>query len=295
MSDNNKDGERNDNSKQSNGDNLPINTITWIDCSQNDDWNDSSSYVNDSKLDSTPIEIGNRTIDPTSDGGVKQIKDDLFPIPSLPSSGVKNMGSRDWSNCYAVLPRIAGNSSTCSVGAGTDNPVGNIYYYRFTGDDSIKLSNAQIQINPPNNKKVVIFIQGGITMSGTDQPSGGMTTTCRSGNGERSVVSFIGDPDDPSKLEIYSESSSKPIDISDTTMISAFVHAPDTQLKISQAEVRGAAWVKSIDASSSEGSGCDRSIQQMDVGTPLILGGEKERQTYTTLGAISSYQTVEAK
>ncbi len=289
-------GGQNDNSKQSSGPQGPINAVTWIDCSQNSDWNSSQSYVNNSKLDPTPIQIGDTTINPAQNGGVKRIKDDMLPIPSRPSSGVKNMGSKDWSDCYAVLPRISGNSSTCSVGSGTDSPVGDIYYYRFTGDDSIKLSNAQIQIKPPPGKKVVIFIQGGITMSGTSKPSGGQRVKCRSGSGTKNVVTFIGDPEDPSKLELYSESREKPIDISDTTMISGFVHAPKTELKISQAQVRGAAWVKRMDASNSEGSGCDRSIKQMDVGQTLVVGGgDGEPQSFTTLGQVSSYRSVQVK
>ncbi len=293
---NNGSGGQNDNSKMSSDSSKtkPINAVTWIDCSQNSDWNTSESYVNSMKLDSTPIKIGETNINPTDNGGVKQIKDNMLPVPSIPSSGVKNMGSRDWSDCYATLPRISGNSSTCSVGSGTDTPVGNIYYYKFTGDDSIKLSNAQLRIKPPEGKKVVIHITGGITISGTGKDHGA-PASCQ-GTSEK-VATYIGDPDDPSKLELYSHSSSKPIDISDTTMISAFVHAPKTELKISQAQVRGAAWVKRMDASNSGGgSGCDRAIKQMDVGKTLVMGGEEEEaQPTTTLGQVASYYSTEAE
>ncbi|MDJ0846169.1 hypothetical protein [Crocosphaera sp.] len=288
-------GGRQDNSKMSSGDQGPINAVTWIDCSQKSEWKSNSSYVNNSKLDATPIKIGERNINPVEGGGVKQVRDDMLPVPSIPSSGVNNMGSRDWGDCYATLPRgVNGNSSTCSVGAGTDTPVGNIYYYKFTGDDSIKLSNAQLRIKPPEGKKVVIHITGGITISGTGKTHGA-PASCK-GTSEK-VATYIGDPDDPSKLELYSHSSSKAIDISDTTMISAFVHAPKTELKISQAQVRGAAWVKNMDASNSGGgSGCDRAIKQMDVGKTLVMGGEEEEaQPITTLGQVASYQSTEAE
>ena len=80
-------------------------------------------------------------------------------------------------------------------------------------------------------------------------------------------------------------------------MISAFVHAPKTELKISQAQVRGAAWVKKMDASNSGGgSGCDRSIKQMDVGKTLVTNGESEQsESKPTLGGTNAYLTLEAQ
>ena len=132
-------------------------------------------------------------------------------------------------------------------------------------------------------------------MSGTGKDHG-EPASCQ-GTSEP-VTTYIGDPDDPSKLEIYHHSAANPIDISDTTMISGFVHAPKVELKISQAQVRGAAWFKKMDASNSGGgsSGCERSIKQMDVGKTLVMGGEEEEsEPVTTLGQVASYQSTEAE
>ncbi|MDJ0578715.1 hypothetical protein [Crocosphaera sp.] len=304
---NNGSGGNNDNSKQSSDSskpNKPINAVTWIDCSQNGDWNTSESYVNSNKLDSTAIAIGETNVNPTENGGVQQVRDNLPDIPEVPS-GVSNLDPLNFSNCGITLPRgVSGNTSSGSSSEqcddfqnnATDTAIGNIYYYHFKGDDSIILSNAQIRINPPVGKKVVIFIDGGITMSGTSTFDNAQTTQCRSESGNQTVVTFIGDPEDPSKLELYSRSSSKEINISGGTIISGFVHAPQTKLLISQAQIRGAAWVKVMDASNS-GSDCDRSIKQMDVGSTLVMGDSGSQrgrpQNFTVVGQVSSYRSIE--
>ncbi|MGK7954313.1 MAG: hypothetical protein AB4063_03470 [Crocosphaera sp.] len=315
------------NSKQSSDaskPNKPINAITWIDCSQETKWNNASeNYVNTPRLDQTPIQIGNKNInpkDPTGDGknlGVQQIKDDLPGLPAIPSSSkVRNMGSRNWSNCYVTLPLIDGNKSSCSVPSGTDEPIGNAYYYKFTGSVSMNLSSVQIRINPPEGKKVIIFASGIIDISGTSDfnkydkyydtgekkykrfPNDYRNALrCRSGSGTEKVTSYIGDPTDPSKLEIYSSTSDEAVKLGGQNILSAFLHAPKTKVvQISQSQIRGAAWIKAMDASNSYGSGCDRSIKQMDVGKTLVMGGEAEEgQPVTTLGQVASYQSTEAE
>ncbi|MGK7880196.1 MAG: hypothetical protein AB4060_08865 [Crocosphaera sp.] len=296
--------------------NKPINAITWVGCLENEvqengqpKWEVNESYVNSNKLDDTPIEIGEHSInpkDPTRDGqnlGVIAIDNNMFGLP--PDPPVSKLNPLDFSNCGITLPRgVSGNTWSGSSSEqcdnfqnnATDTAIGNIYYYWFQGDDSIKLSNAQIRINPPPGKKVVIFIDGGITMSGKDTFNNAQTTECRSESGNQTVVTFIGDPEDPSKLELYSRSSSKEINISGGTIISGFVHAPQTKLLISQAQVRGAAWVKQMDASNS-GSDCDRSIKQMDVGQTLVMGGspQGQPQNFTVLGQVSSYRSIEVE
>ncbi|MDJ0507668.1 MAG: hypothetical protein QNJ64_00195 [Crocosphaera sp.] len=295
-------GGRIDNAKLSSNNYKAVNADTWVDCTHN---KSDSSLVQKNKIDPTPIAIRGQQIIP----GFLDVRDDLPAVPPIPSSGVKNMGSRDWSDCYATLPRIPENSSSCSVGSGTDTPVGDTYYYKFTGDDSLKVNNAQLRIKPPVGKKVVIFVTGGIQVDGTGKKHG-PSATCRSHtntNQTMKVDSYIGDPDDPSKLEIYSTSNSKEVKLSGQNIISGFIHAPKTKVLISQSEIRGAVWAKEFDASNSGGgsSGCAYAVRQMDVGTLLVTGGGDETETETeetapsqappTLGTIGSYRTLEAK
>ncbi|MGK7942424.1 MAG: hypothetical protein AB4062_20150 [Crocosphaera sp.] len=285
------------NSKQSSGANQPINAITWIDCSQTTDWDSNAAYVNHTKIDPTAIAIDGDSMNPPAE--VKQVKDDLPSVPVIPPEAY-DLGSLNASNCYITLPRTSGNSWGGDGGSGcetindrtSDVALDGVYHYHFTGD--VTLSNSQIRINPPEGTKVVIHLGGGITLTGKGL-SHDAATSCAGALDP--VATYIGDPDDPSKLELYSHSISslQPIDISDTTMISAFVHAPNTELKISQGQVRGAVWVKSMDASNSGGgSGCDRSIKQMDVGQIEALGGDGGKpQPY--LENILSYRTIEAR
>lgn len=283
------------NSKQSSGANKPINAVTWIDCSQTIDWDTNTAYVNDTKIDTTAIATDGGSMNPPAE--VKQVEDDLPSVPSIPV-GAYDLGSLNASNCYITLPRTDGNTWGGNTASGcdtindrtSDESIDGVYHYHFT---DVTLSNSQIRIKPPEGTKVVIHVSRGITMSGTGV-SHGAATSCV-GTSE-AVTTYIGDPDDPSKLELYSHATSPldPIDISDTTMISGFVHAPNTELKISQGQVRGAAWVKSMDASNSGGGyGCDRSIKQMDIGKIEILGGD-EGKPKPYLGQVLSYRTTEA-
>ena len=53
-----------------------------------------------------------------------------------------------------------------------------------------------------------------------------------------------------------------------------------------------------MDASNSKGSGCDRSIKQMDVGPTLVMpagapSGAAEPQDFTILGQVSSYRSIQ--
>ncbi len=282
----------NHNSKQSSGANQPINAITWLDCTQMTDWQTNVSYVNNEKLNLNPITIGNRIVNPTE---IQQVQDDLPDVPSSPL-GAYNLGSLNASNCYITLPRTPGNTWGGDAGSEcetindrtSDTAIDGVYYYEFTGD--VSLSNSQIRINPPTGTKVVIHVTGGITLSGKAMAHGASSSCLGASD---AVATYMGDPDDPSKLELYSHSSFEPIDISETTLISGFVHAPDTQLKISEGQVRGAAWVKSMDASNSGGGlGCDRSIKQMDVGTPQIME-DPAKEPHPYLGKPIHYRTLE--
>ncbi|MGK7945873.1 MAG: hypothetical protein AB4058_15530, partial [Microcystaceae cyanobacterium] len=264
-----------ENSKQSNG---KIQAVTWIDCSQKGDFQRNTAYINDQKIDtSSDIIIGSETLTPE----LKQVKDRLPDVPSIPSSVPSSKiyefsGEAKLSDCYVTLPRIAANAGENSCGSEaqidnsvtTDEDVNGVYYYKFTNNSvSLDLSNGQLRIKPPANKKVVIYVAGEVKLSGTSLPDGAShssKTTCEGSSND--VTTYIGDPNDPSKLELYSTSSSKPIDVSDTTLISAFVHAPKTTFKTNQAQIRGAAWFKRSEISQSNGSGCYYSVKQMDVG-----------------------------
>ena len=73
---------------------------------------------------------------------------------------------------------------------------------------------------------------------------------------------------------------------------------PGKVVQISQSQIRGAAWLKAMDGSNSKGSGCDRSIKQMDVGPTLVMpagapSGAAEPQDFTILGQVSSYRSIQ--
>lgn len=255
-------------------------------------------------------------------GGTPQLipNGDQIPIlPDLPSSTARyDLGSLDASNCYIMLPRIddtqretqdsnlkvSGLSNNCSSfnSSTSDVPSGDVYNYFFTGDDSIKLSNAQILINPPPGKRVAIYVQGKVFLSGTSSSTGAPVLTC-SGT-PNSIRTYIGHPNDPKKLAIYGSAQSgnadgspnygggrysEIIDISDTTLIQGFVFAPSAELKISQGQVRGAAWVKKILSSNS--SGCRIAISQQDVGTAATSLANSGKNTITT---VTSWKRKEA-
>ena len=226
-----------DNSKQSSGNQKPIDAVTWIDCTQKSDWKKSGSdYVNNSKL---------------ANGKVQQVKNDLPGLPPIPSSPkVRDMGSRVWANCYVTLPLgVNDNNSSCpNVPNVTDEPIGNAYYYKFTGSDSMNLSSVQIRINPPPGKKVIIFASGIISISGTSDftnynkyydegedkykefPQEYLDALkCRSGSGTETVTAYIGDLTDPSKLEIYSSTSDEALKLQGQNIFSGFLHAPNTK------------------------------------------------------------------
>ncbi|MGK7938703.1 MAG: hypothetical protein AB4062_00795 [Crocosphaera sp.] len=306
-------GGRIDNAKLSSNDYKAVNAVSWVDCthSKND-----SSLVQKNKIDTSSITIRGQQVTPE----FNKVRDDLPGAPSIPNSyfsGVFN--SIEISDCYSTLPRNGlgknkewGGKSECKqINDGTvDSPVGKIYYYKFTGDDSLKVNNGQLRIDPPEGRKVVIVIEGGFQVDGTGDKGFNpkQTPKCISHtenhNTKMNVDSYIGDPDDPSKLEIYSKSTSKEFKLSGQNLVSGFVHVPKTKILISQSEIRGAAWAKEFDASNSGGgsSGCAYAVRQMDVGTPLVLSGGDESEVEETepsevpptLGTIGTYRTLEA-
>jgi len=214
-------------------------------------------------------------------------------LPNLPSVRY-NLTNLDASDCYVMLPRIpdsqradqssnllvSGLSNNCgSFNSSTgDVPDGKVYNYFFQGSDSIKLSNAQILINPPPGTTVAIYLQGNVTMSGTSNSTGAPSLSCVGAT--NNVTTYIGHPSDASKVAIYGSAEfgnpegnpnyggsiyTGVISISDTTLISGFVFAPDADLNISQAQVKGSAWVKEIHSSNTPG--CSIAISQQDVGS----------------------------
>jgi len=227
------------------------------------------------------------------DPGITENTDEIPPLPNLPSVRY-DLASLDASDCYIMLPRIpdsereeqssnflvSGLSNNCgSFNSSTsDVPEGKIYSYFFQGSDSIKLSNAQILINPPPGTTVAIYLEGNVTISGTSNSTGAPSLSCVGTTND--ITTYIGHPTDASKVVIYGSAEfgnpegnpnyggsihTGVISISDTTLINGFVFAPDADLQLSQGQVKGSAWVKEIHASSS--SGCSISISQQNVGS----------------------------
>ena len=154
------------------------------------------------RIDTTAIAINGAKIIPPAE--VTQVTEDLPALPSIPA-GAYDLSSLNASNCYITLPRTSDNSWGGDAGSEcetindrtSDVPLDGVYHYHFTGD--VILSNSQIRINPPEGTKVVIHVSGVLTMSGKGV-SHGSSTSCAGALDP--VTTYIGDPDDPSKLEV---------------------------------------------------------------------------------------------
>ncbi|MGK7893111.1 MAG: PASTA domain-containing protein, partial [Xenococcus sp. (in: cyanobacteria)] len=303
-------GGNGDNSKQSSNNYKSINAVAWVDCSQDNGWRTNSSYVNDGKIDDTPVNIGSTTITPNT--RVVKVKDDLPDIPSMPSTGVYQFNNLvKINNCYVTLPRITANQGedTCNSEAQIDNNVttdtdiNGIYYYYFKNSgDSLLVENGQLRIKPPAGKKVVIYVKGLVSVTGTGNNHGERAYCDETGaSGTVPVDSYIGDPNDPSKLEMYSNYSSDAFKLQGQNIISAFVHAPNGKVLISQSEIRGAVWAEEFDASNSGGAdnGCGYSVKQENIGEISWIGqadntpaGDKI-MIVPQMGSVNSWQPVE--
>lgn len=270
-----------------------------------------------SKISEDKLEKENGAIKPIYNGSLPTVLANPSSLPSLPSppNHAYTIEPIDASNCYIVLPRIS--SSDRSTGVPTDGtncdkseiksdfehitsdtPTNGIYSYLIesTGStgDSIKLSNSQLIIDPPPNTKVVLYVRGNILISGTggDQSR---ATTCI---GTSTKVSSYLNKDEANKLEIYGADASggtwgsgykmEKINVSDTTMISAFIYAPTATVDISQGQIKGSVWAKEFKASNS--SGCKIAVRQDDVGLPLAVKSIINTSIITTLDKINSWQ-----
>jgi hypothetical protein len=258
-----------------------------------------------SKIGTAKLETVSGTIEPIYDGSTPGVTADPDAFPSLPSppTGTPVLPSIDASNCYVVLPRMPRTGSnptgtTCNDksslisafdGVTSDVPTDNVYRYiidstssNSPGGDSIKLSNSQLIIDPPTGTKVVLYVRGNITISGTS-PSSYSTSCVGTSTGVSSYInggypagaSYPANSGLPANLEIYGADGSgggdwgtgykmEKINVSDTTMMSAFIYAPEATVDVSQGQIKGTVWTKEFKASNS--SGCDIAVIQQDVG-----------------------------
>ena len=246
-------------------------------------------YGNSSSSDPiAPYSLPDTTRDPNPIPTVTAKDPTNYPMPQLPSppADAYNLPVLDLSDCYVRLPRRAGDNTDCSNvsgdfnGIGTDDtPTEGVYSYlidstAFTGGDSIVLNNAQIRIDPPTaDEKVVLFVQGNITLSGTSEDPNppDQKTLCQNNNdpsNPSNTVSTYINSSAPSNLEIYGANDSTNINLNDTTMISAFIYAPSALVEIYEAEIRGAVWAKKFKSSNNpdDASGCDIAVNQENVG-----------------------------
>ncbi|MGK7943328.1 MAG: hypothetical protein AB4058_02545 [Microcystaceae cyanobacterium] len=298
----------------------PINATTWVECNHNENNND---YVQESKIDATEIVTALGTFTPTfnkvhkilqegEESEQERMSSYLPEVPPLPSSdNVVNMGSKNWTNCVATLPRISSNRSTCNIkdedgNLEFDTPIGDAYYYVFTGDNAeraLTVNNAQVRIKPPDGKKVIIYADGRILVRGTGINHGERafceTDTNPDTNDQVAIDSYIGNFEYPKYLEIYSTVDStrrrKGIVLNDQNGIFGFIHGPETRLDMNNSTILGAAWVKRFDANNSGSSGCAYSIKQKDVGEISWIGRIPNNAAVPQLGSIHSWKTVEAE
>jgi hypothetical protein len=255
----------------------------------------SSDFPSDS-LNGTTIYDGTT---PVSVGSTTLTVPNIPSTVSSPSNPYYTIGSLDLSNCSIRLPRKAGtNAWGCSPSELTvstaDQPHSDgRYYYRIlnSGGDSIKLSNAAILIEPETGKKVVLYVEGKITMSGTGSNGTSEKLSC-----ENTAVSpvpiittFI-NQGLPENLEMYGPTT-ETVEVGDKTMINSFMLFPNAQVKVSQGLIAGAVWAKTFEFSNT--SGCTVGMIQKSVGGVLAAG--VTLPPTNKINAVSSWRRVKTE
>jgi hypothetical protein len=309
------------------------------------------------KINPNKLENNGAAIKSIYDGTVPTIAASSTPLPPLPAppAYAYRLPPIDISSCHIVLPRIPTTSRTngltgtnCSgadkfgvaytttFNKTTDIPTSGIYSYLVdgttsasatdnngsSGGDSIKLSSGRLIIDPPTGTKVVLYVRGNVSLSGTS--SGSPSNTCVGTttpvtaylNGfslantafqNTTNWSYDNAPNTPpnanntglaSNLEIYGADGSggswgtgykmETFQVSDTTMVAGFIYAPTTIVDVSQGQISGEVWANVFKGSNS--SGCRRSMVQAGVGNTLV-----QSLSSITLGSIRLWLRREAQ
>jgi hypothetical protein len=278
-----------------------------------------------------------------------------LPLPAPPATAYR-LPPLNLSNCYIVLPRISTASRTngltgtnCSNSDNfgtpypntfnviTDTAIGGVYSYLIdsttsgssssnsgsAGGDSIILSNSGLIIDPPTGTKVVLYVRGNVSLSGT---SGGLPANSCEGT-STPVTSYINgySPTNTSfqnttdwkydttantspsanntglasNLEIYGADGSggnwgtgykmESFQVTDTTMVTGFLYVPRATVDGSQAEIRGTVWSEVFKSSNS--SGCSRGMVQASVGDTRV----PLPSSTISIGSITSWRRQEAQ
>jgi hypothetical protein len=278
-----------------------------------------------------------------------------IPLPAPPATAYR-LPPLDLSNCYIVLPRIPTASRTngltgtnCSVSdkfgtpypntfnVTTDTPTGGVYSYLIdsttsgssssnsgdAGGDSIKLSNSGLIIDPPTGTKVVLYVRGNVSISGTSGGSpanscvGTSTPVTSYINGYSPTNTSFQNTTDwkydttanappsanntglASNLEIYGADGSggtwgtgykmENFQVTEATMVTGFLYVPKATVDGSQAEIRGTVWSEVFKSSNS--SGCRRAMVQASVGDTRV----PLPSSTISIGSIKSWRRQEAQ
>jgi hypothetical protein len=289
------------------------------------------------KISVSKLEQAGSNPNPIYDGQVPSVTatpDPPLPLPPPPTTAAR-LPPIDVSNCYIVLPRIPSSSRTngltgtnCSINdkfgvpysttfnITTDTPIGGVYSYLIDsttsissvsnsgspGGDSIKLISAGLIIDPPTGTKVVLYVRGNVSLSGTSTgiPANScvgtstpvtsyingysptntsfQNTTAWTYDNTANTSSSANNTGLASNLEIYGADGSggtwgtgykmENFQVSDTTMATSFIFAPEATVDVSQGEIRGGVWTKVFKSSNS--SGCSRGMVQASVGATRV-------------------------
>jgi hypothetical protein len=315
------------------------------------------SSFDSGKINTNKLEKTGAVIQSIYDGTVPTVAASSATLPPLPAppAYAYRLPPIDVSSCNIVLPRIStasrtngltgtdcsgsdkfGVAYTTTFNQTTDTPTSGIYSYLVDGTtsdsatdntgspggDSLKLSSGRLIIDPPTGTKVVLYVRGNVSLSGTSSgsPSNacvGTTTPVTSYiNGFSSANtafqnttnwSYNNTANTPptanntglaSNLEIYGANGSggtwgtgykmETFQVSDTTMVTGFIYAPATTVDISQGQISGEVWANVFKGSNS--SGCRRAMVQAGVGNTLV-----QIPSSITLGSIRSWLRLEAQ
>ena len=304
------------------------------------------------KINTAKLQQDGANVKPIYNGTVPSIianPSTLPPLPQPPTTAYR-LPPLDLPSCYIVLPRIPRTSRTtgltgtnCSssdkfgisyattFNVTTDTPTGGIYSYLVdsttsssstsnvgaAGGDSIKLSSGGLIIDPPPGTKVVLYVRGNVSLSGT---SSGIPANACVGT-STPVTSYINgySPANTSfenttnwqynttantppsanntglasNLEIYGADGSggtwgtaykmESFQVSDTTMVNGLLFAPAAIVDISQGQIRGAVWSQTFKSSNS--SGCRTGIVQADLGNTVV-----QIPSSISIGSIKSWR-----
>ncbi len=188
-----------------------------------------------------------------------------YKMPESPTAKGKNLGSWNFSNCVVELPRGTGNSSTCSGNFTTnDSPDSKgRYHYQLS---SINITGGNFKLKIPADKKVVLHVNGNITVSGNTPTAviiGNNNVSC----GNKYVDTALndtsildGDSIAATRLQIYADGS---VNITNATVTGLIYAHNNGTVNITGGSVQGGIWAENITVNNS--SGCGAGVIQAKV------------------------------